>query len=52
MIAGNRGNITRVALKWFLEHDAISCVIPGFKSIAQGEDNLQAINVEDFTNRK
>jgi len=51
-IAENRGNMTRAALKWILEHDAISCVIPGFKSVAQVEDNLQAVNVESFTEKE
>lgn len=39
-IAENRENMTRAALKWILEHEAISCVIPGFKNVAQVEDNL------------
>jgi len=51
-IAENRGNMTRAALKWVLENDAISCVIPGFKSVAQVEDNLQAVNVESFTEKE
>ncbi|WP_438298281.1 aldo/keto reductase [Sporosarcina sp. FA15] len=51
-IAENRGNMTRAALKWILEHDAISCVIPGFKSVAQVEDNLQTVNVESFTEKE
>jgi len=51
-IAENRGNMTRASLKWILEHDAISCVIPGFKSVAQVEDNLQAVNVERFTEKE
>lgn len=48
-IVENRENMTRAALKWILEHEAISCVIPGFKNVAQVEDNLQAVNVEEFT---
>ena len=44
--------MTRAALKWILEHDSISCVIPGFKSVAQVEDNLQAVNVESFTEKE
>lgn len=44
--------MTRAALKWILEHDAISCVIPGFKSVAQVEDNLQTVNVESFTEKE
>lgn len=41
--------MTQAALKWILEHDAISCVIPGFRNIAQVEDNLKALKVADFT---
>ncbi|RSL30475.1 aldo/keto reductase [Salibacterium salarium] len=41
-IADGRGNMTRAALKWILEHEEVTCVIPGFKSVRQVEDNLQA----------
>lgn len=48
-IAEGRDNMTRAALKWILEHDEISCVIPGFKTVAQVKDNLQAVNVSSYT---
>ncbi|MGI2329227.1 aldo/keto reductase [Planococcus sp. YIM B11945] len=48
-IADNRGNRTRASLKWILEQEAISTVIPGFKNVAQVEDNLQALNAASFT---
>lgn len=48
-IADGRENMTRAALKWILEHDEISCVIPGFKTVAQVEDNLQAVKVRPYT---
>lgn len=48
-IAEGRDNMTRAALKWILEHDEISCVIPGFKTVAQVEDNLQTMNVSGYT---
>ena len=48
-IAEGRGNMTRAALKWILEHDEISCVIPGFKTVAQVEDNLQTENLSAYT---
>lgn len=48
-IAENRGNMTQAALKWILEHDAISCVIPGFRNVAQVEDNLNALKVTGFS---
>ncbi|WP_203248078.1 aldo/keto reductase [Sporosarcina beigongshangi] len=47
--AENRGSMTQAALKWILEHDAISCVIPGFKNVAQVEDNLKALKVAGFS---
>lgn len=48
-IADGRESMTRAALKWILEHDAISCVIPGFKNVKQVEDNLGALQVPGFT---
>ncbi|QDP41797.1 aldo/keto reductase [Radiobacillus deserti] len=48
-IAEGRGNMTRAALKWILEHDAISCVIPGFKTVAQIEDNLETLNEKGYS---
>jgi aryl-alcohol dehydrogenase-like predicted oxidoreductase len=48
-IVNDRGNMTRAALKWILEHDAISCVIPGFKNTHQVEDNLKALEEKNFT---
>ncbi|UFT99088.1 aldo/keto reductase [Radiobacillus kanasensis] len=48
-IAEDRGNMTRAALKWILEHDAISCVIPGFKTVAQVEDNLETLNTKGYS---
>lgn len=48
-IADGRGNMTRAALRWILDHDAVTCVIPGFKNTAQVRDNLQAVHVNSFT---
>lgn len=48
-IADGRGNMARGALKWILEHDAISAVIPGFKTAKQVEDNLKALEAVPFT---
>ncbi|MDQ0243609.1 aryl-alcohol dehydrogenase-like predicted oxidoreductase [Bacillus fengqiuensis] len=47
-IEDNRGNMTRAALRWILDHDAITCVIPGFKTVKQVNDNLQAIEVPSY----
>lgn len=48
-IAEGRGNMTRAALKWILEHEAVTSVIPGFRNVQQAEDNLTALHVEDYT---
>lgn len=48
-IAEDRGNMTRAALKWILEHDEISCVIPGFRNVDQVRDNLKALNVNEYS---
>ncbi|MDC3416841.1 aldo/keto reductase [Aquibacillus salsiterrae] len=48
-VAEGRGNMTRAALKWILEHEAVSTVIPGFKTVKQVEDNLGALEVKDFS---
>ncbi|WP_208590656.1 aldo/keto reductase [Gracilibacillus suaedae] len=51
-IAERRGNMTRAALKWILSHEAVSSVIPGFKTVKQVEDNLAAVNVPEFSNQE
>lgn len=48
-IAEGRDNMTRAALKWILEHEEVSCAIPGFKTVAQVKDNLEAVNVSTYT---
>lgn len=51
-IADGRDSMTRAALKWILAFDAISCVIPGFKTVKQVEDNLGALEVPTFTDEE
>lgn len=48
-IADDRGNMTQAALKWILQHNAISSVIPGFRNVKQVEDNLKAIEAKKFS---
>ncbi|UJF31902.1 aldo/keto reductase [Paenibacillus hexagrammi] len=48
-IAEGRESMTRASLRWLLDQEAVSCVIPGFKNTAQVMDNLQAANVPSFT---
>ncbi|MBB6455071.1 aryl-alcohol dehydrogenase-like predicted oxidoreductase [Salirhabdus euzebyi] len=47
-IAEGRGNMTRAALRWILDQEEISSVIPGFKNVKQVEDSLQALTVPSF----
>jgi aryl-alcohol dehydrogenase-like predicted oxidoreductase len=51
-VAEGRGNMTRAALKWILSHEAVSSVIPGFKTVKQVEDNLAAVNVPAFSDQE
>jgi aryl-alcohol dehydrogenase-like predicted oxidoreductase len=48
-IADGKDSMTRAALRWILDHEAISCVIPGFKNSAQVLDNLGALQVPAFS---
>ncbi|RKQ32487.1 aldo/keto reductase [Oceanobacillus halophilus] len=48
-IAEGRGNMTKAALKWILEQEAVTSVIPGFRNVKQVEDNLGALDVKDYT---
>lgn len=47
-IAEGRGNMTRASLRWLLDQAGVSCVIPGFRNVAQVEDNLGALEVPSF----
>ncbi|MFD0693762.1 aldo/keto reductase [Paenibacillus sp. GCM10027628] len=48
-IAEGRESMTRASLRWLLDQEAVSCVIPGFKNTAQVLDNLQAASVASFS---
>jgi aryl-alcohol dehydrogenase-like predicted oxidoreductase len=48
-IAEDRENMAKAALRWILDQEEISCVIPGFKTEKQVEDNLAAQKVPPFT---
>ena len=48
-IAEGRGNRTQAALKWILQQEAVTSVIPGFRSVAQAEDNLKALDAREYT---
>ncbi|OUS70457.1 aldo/keto reductase [Paenibacillus sp. MY03] len=44
-----RDNMARASLRWLLDHEAITCVIPGFKNVRQVQDNLSALHVQPFS---
>lgn len=41
--------MTQASLSFLLDHKTITCVIPGFKSQKQVEENLLATQVPSFT---
>lgn len=51
-IAEGRGTMARAALRWILHFDAISCAIPGFKTVAQVEENVAAVNTPPFSDEE
>ncbi|MGJ9383629.1 aldo/keto reductase [Salipaludibacillus sp. CF4.18] len=48
-IAKGRESMSQAALKWVLEHHAVSSVIPGFKNVKQVENNLKAISTKKYS---
>ncbi|OXS52694.1 aldo/keto reductase [Cohnella sp. CIP 111063] len=51
-IAEGRDSMTRASLRWILDQPEITCVIPGFKNVAQVEDNLAAQSAASFTDEE
>lgn len=48
-IAEGREDMARASMRWILDHEEVSCVIPGFKNVKQVEDNLGTLNVPSFS---
>lgn len=44
-----RTNLAPVALKWILQQEAVSCIIPGASSAQQVDSNLSALEEKDLT---
>ncbi len=42
-------NLAPLALKWILQFDAVSCIIPGASNTEQVEENIRALEVPDLT---
>ncbi|RSK29047.1 aldo/keto reductase [Bacillus sp. HMF5848] len=48
-IKEGRISMAHAALRWLLDQEEISCVIPGFKNVQQVKANLEAGDVPSFT---
>ncbi|MEI9955919.1 MAG: aldo/keto reductase [Ferruginibacter sp.] len=48
----NRTNLAPIALKWILQFDAVSCIIPGASNVSQVDSNISAINIPDLSNEQ
>ncbi len=48
-IANDRDSMSKAALRWILDHEEITCAIPGFKTVKQVEDNLKSLEVPSFS---
>ena len=48
-IAEEHGNLARASLKWILENDAVTSVIPGFRNVKQVQDNLAAVDEKGYS---
>jgi len=48
-IENDKRTMTQAALRWILDHPAVTTVIPGFKNEAQVLNNLAAVDVPSFT---
>ncbi|WP_318752401.1 aldo/keto reductase [Globicatella sp. PHS-GS-PNBC-21-1553] len=44
-----RGGLAQAALKWILQQEAVTTVIPGFKNPKQVTQNLASLSVPDFS---
>ena len=51
-IADGRGSMARAALRWILSFDAVSSAIPGFKNVAQVEENVAALEAAPFSDEE
>jgi aryl-alcohol dehydrogenase-like predicted oxidoreductase len=42
-------NLAPIALKWILQFDAVSCIIPGASNVEQIDSNISAFDIPAFT---
>lgn len=48
-ITEGRESLVQASLRWVLDQEEVSAVIPGFKNVKQVQENLRASNVRGFT---
>lgn len=48
-IAEGRDTMAQAALRWILDQEEVSCIIPGFKNVSQVKQNLAALHTVPFT---
>ncbi|ADI26107.1 aldo/keto reductase [Geobacillus sp. C56-T3] len=48
-VADGRGSMAKAALRWVIDHEEVTCAIPGFKTVKQVKENLDALHVPPFT---
>jgi aryl-alcohol dehydrogenase-like predicted oxidoreductase len=48
-IAEGRDSMASAALRWILDHNEITCVIPGFKNVKQVNENLSTLETRPFS---
>lgn len=51
-IGNDRISMTQAALKWVMQQEGVTTVIPGFKNESQVKDNLKSIEVKAFTDQE
>lgn len=44
-----QANLAPIALKWILQFDAVSCIIPGASNESQVDSNISALQIPDLT---
>lgn len=48
-IADGRGSMAEASLRWILDHEEVTTIIPGFKNVKQVDQNLQALHTPSFS---
>ena len=51
-VCGDQGNLAAVALRWILQFEAVSCIIPGASRPEQVTANLKALDLPPLTDQQ